>query len=55
MNDALHRLEDAGVIEIVEANGYTNARLFEARDVTGALEKFEAALITTPPISRDLV
>ncbi len=55
VNDALHRLEDAGVIEIVEANGYTNARLFEARDVTSALEKFEAALITTPPISRDRV
>lgn len=55
VNDAFRRLTDAGIVRLVDNVGCTNARLFEARDVIDALSKFEAALISAPPISRDCV
>lgn len=53
VNDTFKRLTDAGIVHLVDSAGCTNARLFEAHDVTDVLSKFEAALISAPPISRD--
>lgn len=53
VNDTFKRLTDAGIVHLVDSTGCTNARLFEAHDVTDVLSKFEAALISAPPISRD--
>ncbi len=55
VNDAFKRLGDADIVRIVDNAGCTNARLFEAHDVIDAFSKFEAALISAPPISRDCV
>ena len=55
VNDAFRRLADAGIVRLVDNAGCMNARLFEAHDVIDTLAKFEAALISAPPVSRDCV
>lgn len=51
-NDALKRLESAGVLTVVDSGGYTNSRLFEAKEATEALARIESTLLSDPPIAR---
>lgn len=51
-NDALRKLESAGVLSVVGSGGYTNSRLFEAKEATAALERIESTLLSSPPIPR---
>lgn len=53
-NDALKRLESAGVLTVVGSGGRTSSRLFEAKEATDALSRLENALLSEPPIPRSL-
>ena len=54
-NDALKRLENDGVLTLIDNKGSTNTRLFEAKKATTALNRMEETLFSSPPVSRSLV